>query len=100
MRITMYLSLKLASQTVFEQQKCSFPNLSQQCAPAAGKASPFLGWNSEGTAGRAGNGFLHSSTQFMGLIQFWCPQIKRDIGKWETILWMLTVMLNKLENSV
>lgn len=56
--ITMYLSLKSASQMVSEQQKCSFPNLSQQRAPAAAEASPLLAWTGEGVASRAGDGIF------------------------------------------
>lgn len=52
----MYTSLKSAFQTVSEQQKCSFPNLSQQRASV--KASPLLVWTGEGIAARAGDGIL------------------------------------------
>lgn len=46
--VTMYVPLKSASQNVSEQQKRSFPNVSQRCAPAAAKASLLLGWTGKG----------------------------------------------------
>jgi len=100
LHITMYLSLTSASQTISEQQKWSFPNLSQQRTTTAAKAVPLPGWTGEGIAGGAGDGIfaLFSTAHWPCLC--WCPQLKRHIGKWERLQWGAITVLSELENPV